>query len=325
MCTAVTYQTDHFYFGRTLDETISYGGEIVVTPRRYPLDFRFGGRLESHYAMIGVACVADGYPLYFDGVNEKGLAMAGLNFSGYAEYGEPVPGQENVAQFELIPWILSRFDSVKEAAKALAKICITGTPFSSTIPPAQLHWILSDREETITLESVREGIRIYPNPVGVLANNPPFDAQMLHLSDYMHLSPWPPENRFSRDLDLEPYSLGLGAMGLPGDLSSRSRFVRAAFVKLNAVSGTSEEDSVNQFFHILEAVGQPRGCTRLEDGSCEITQYASCCDTNRGIYYYTTYENHRITAVDMHRCLLGGRDLIRYPLIRRESIFLQNG
>jgi len=324
MCTAVTYQTEHFYFGRTLDETISYSGEVIVMPRNYPLTFRFTCPPERQYAIIGIGCVAEGYPLYFDGVNEKGLAMAGLNFSGYAAYSEPASGRENVAQFELLPWLLSRCASVKEARGKLREICVTGTAFSQSIPPAQLHWILADREEAITLEAVSEGVRIYPNPAGVLTNNPSFDAQMLHLNNYMHLSAWPPENRFSRSLVQQHYSRGLGAMGLPGDLSSQSRFVRAAFMKLNSLSGISEEDSVNQFFHILETVQKPRGCCRRPDGTCDITQYTGCCDADKGIYYYTTYENHRITAVDMHRCCLDGTDLQRYPLIRKETIAYQN-
>lgn len=324
MCTAATYKTKDFYFGRTLDYEFSYGDEVTITPRNYTFDFRFSGKLENHYAMIGMAHVADGYPLYYDAVNEKGLGMAGLNFVGNAVYKKPVEGKENVAQFEFIPWILSRCATVKEAKKCIEKINLTDTPFSDNLPVAQLHWLIADSNGAITVESVKDGIRVYENPVGVLTNNPPFDEQLFSLNNYMNLSPKSPKNTFANGLKLKTYSRGMGALGLPGDLSSQSRFVRVAFVKMNSLSGGSENESVSQFFHILGSVDQQRGCCDVGQGKYEITLYTSCCNADKGIYYYTTYENHQITAVDMRKEKLDGKDLIRYPLICGEQIKMQN-
>lgn len=324
MCTAATYKTKDFYFGRTLDYDFSYGEEITITPRNYVLSLRYMEKLKQHYAMIGMAHVEDDYPLYYEAVNEKGLGMAGLNFVGNAVYGKEIKGKENVATFELIPWILGKCATVREARALLENINLIDTPFNENLPVAQLHWILADREEVITLESVKEGLRIYDNPVGVLANNPPFEEQMFQLNNYMHLTPKSPENSFSRELPLHIYSRGMGALGLPGDLSSQSRFVRAAFVKMNSVSGDSEVESVAQFFHILGSVDQQRGCCELEDGKYEITIYTSCCNTDKGIYYYNTYENHQITAVYLDRENLDGELLVRYPMIREEQIHNQN-
>ena len=324
MCTAATYKTGDFYFGRTLDYEHSYGEEIAVTPRNFPLRFRHMGTLDQHLAIIGMACVAEGYPLYFDGINEKGLAMAGLNFVGYADYKTPAEGKDNVASFEFIPWILAQCETVSQAKECLGRINLTDTAFSQTLPPAQLHWIIADRQEAITVECVKEGIRVYPNPVGILTNNPPFDEQMFQLNNFMHLSPKTPDNHFSDKLPLHAYSRGMGAMGLPGDLSSQSRFVRGAFVKMNSVSGTSETESISQFFHILESVAQPRGCCDVGNGKFETTIYTSCCNASKGIYYYTTYDNHQITAVNMHRENLDDVFLVRYPLIRGEQIYMQN-
>ena len=324
MCTAAAYKTKDFYFGRTLDHECSYSEEVTITPRRFPLSFRAMPTLENHYAIIGMALVAQEYPLYFDAVNEKGLAMAGLNFVGYAHYREPASNRDNIASFELIPWILAQCASVKEAAERIERINLTNTPFHAELPPSQLHWIIADRTETITVESVKEGIRIFPNPVGILTNNPPFDQQLLHLNNYMQLSPKPPHNHFSEKLALHPYSLGMGALGLPGDVSSQSRFVRAAFVKMNSVSGAGEGKSVSQFFHILGSVDQVRGCWEVEDGKYETTVYTSCCNTDKGIYYYTTYDNHQISAVNMHREKLDDIFLIRYPLACEEQIRFQN-
>lgn len=324
MCTAATYQTRDFYFGRTLDYEFSYGEEVTVTPRNYPFHFRYMGNMEHHYALIGMAHVEEDYPLYYDAVNERGLSMAGLNFVGNAVYKEEVSDRDNVAVFELIHWVLGQCATVREARELLNRMNLVGTPFNQKLPTAQLHWIIADREEAVTLESVREGLRIYENPVGVLTNNPPFDMQLFQLNRYMNLSVKTPVNHFSDKLELHAYSRGMGAMGLPGDLSSSSRFVRVAFTKMNSLSGESEAESVSQFFHILGSVDQQRGCCELEDGKYEITIYTSCCNADKGIYYYTSYDNHQITAVDMHREDLDGSALSRYPLILGEQIRQQN-
>lgn len=324
MCTAATYKTKDFYFGRTLDYEFSYGDEVVITPRNYPFRFIEKGVKNVHYAMIGMAYVEKDYPLYYDAINEKGLGMAGLNFVGNAVYGDKMEGKDNIAQFEFIPWILGQCATVKEARNLVGKMNLWNIPYSEQLPVAQLHWMIADKEECITIEFVEEGIKIYDNPVGVLTNNPPFDRQMSALNNYMHLSTKSPENTFAPGLKLERYSRGMGAIGLPGDLSSQSRFVRAAFVKMNSVSGQGEKESVSQFFHILHSVDQQRGCCDVGDGKYEITIYTSCCNADKGIYYYTAYDNHQITAVDMHKENLDGDTIIRYALIKDEQIRMQN-
>ena len=324
MCTAITYKTKDFYFGRTLDYEYSYKEEITITPRNYKFNFKNESIITNHYAIIGMAYVAENYPLYYDAINEKGLGMAGLNFVGNAYYNESIQGKDNIAQFEFIPWILSQCSTANEARKLIQKINILNIPFSSQLPLAKLHWLISDENESITVEVVKEGIKIYNNPVGVLTNNPPFDKQLFALNNYINLSNESPKNKFADGLELQQYSRGMGAIGLPGDLSSQSRFVRASFVKMNSVSGESENESVSQFFHILNAVEQQRGCCKLDDGKYEITIYTSCCNATKGIYYYTTYDNHQINAVDMNREDLDGEEIIRYSLIKGEHINYQN-
>lgn len=324
MCTAATYKTNDFYFGRTLDYESSYGEEIVIMPRNFRLDFLSEGICEKHYAVIGTAHIAGGYPLFYDAANEKGLCMAGLNFVGNAHYFKNKNGKSNIAQYEFIPWILGKCASTDEAKELISNINITDTPFSEHMPVGQLHWIIADKNSAITVESVSDGIKVYDNPLGVLTNNPPFDEQMFRLNDYMHLSSRQPKNTFSDKLELKAYSRGMGAIGLPGDLSSQSRFVRVAFVKANSVSGKGETESVSQFFHILGSVDQPRGCCEVADGKYEITIYTSCCNADKGIYYYTTYDNHRISAVDMRKESLDGNELISYPMITEEKINCQN-
>ena len=206
----------------------------------------------------------------------------------------------------------------------LDRMNLVGTPFSEQLPSAQLHWIIADRNAAITVECMADGMHIHENPVGVLTNNPPFETQMFLLNNYQGLSPKQPENTFAEQLQLQSYSRGMGALGLPGDLSSASRFAKVAFTKMNSKSGDSEAESISQFFHILGSVDQQRGCCEVADGKYEITLYTSCCNADKGIYYYTTYENHQITGVDMHHCDLDGSELFRYPLVQGEQIHWMN-
>ena len=327
MCTAVTYKTKDHYFGRNLDLEYSYKETVTVTPRNYGFHFRKMGKMESHYAMIGMAYVAGGYPLYYDATNEKGLSAAGLNFPGSADYKSYCDGKANVTPFELIPWILSQCATVTEAEVLLERINLLNENFSDELPLSPLHWIFSDRDRSITLESIKSGIKIHENPVGVLTNNPTFDYHLFNLNNYMSLTKGDPQNTFAGDkgdLTLTTSSRGMGSMGLPGDASSMSRFIKAAFVKMNSLSGDSEAESVSQFFHILKSVEMQRGCVLLANGLYEITIYSSCCNTDRGIYYYTTYDNSQIHAVDMYREDLLGSELIAYPLKKDQEISYQN-
>ena len=324
MCTAATYTTKDHYFGRNLDLEFSYNETVTVTPRNYPFQFRKVKALESHYAMIGTAFVVDNYPLYYDATNEKGLSMAGLNFPENADYKQEAEGKDNVTPFEFIPWILGQCSTIKEVKELLGRINLININFSEKLPLSPLHWMISDRNESITVESVKEGVKIYDNPVGILTNNPTFDIQIFNLNNYVNATREIPENRFSSAIALDVYSRGMGGIGIPGDLSSSSRFVKAVFTKLNSVSGTSESESISQFFHILGSVNQERGCVRLAEDTYEITIYSSCCNVDKGVYYYKTYENSQITGVDMHNENLDSQSIVSYPLIKEQQIKIQN-
>ena len=324
MCTAAVYKTKDVYFGRNLDHDMSYGEEVVVTPRNFPFTFRKAGEMKTHYAFIGMAFVAGGYPLYYDGTNEKGLSIAGLNFVGNAVYREPAEGKHNVAQFELIPWLLGQCACLKDARELLKDLNIVNIPFSDKLPLAELHWLIADGTGAIVVESVEDGIHVYEDPAGVLTNNPPFPIQRFALNNYRGLNPETPDNTFSKDIDMDVYCKGIGAFGLPGDLTSQSRFIRAAFTCRNSVSGDGEEESVGQFFHILHSVEQTKGVSKLGEDRYEVTLYTSCCNADKGIYYYTTYNNNQITAVDMHKTDLDSAEIFRYPVEDRQSIFYRN-
>lgn len=368
MCTAISYKTKEHFFGRTLDYFTSYAERIVITPRNYVLTFRKKEPLLCHYGMIGMAAVAnaeeeylekdilrkapgnqpevvvDAYPLYFDASNEKGLSMAGLNFPENADYKEPVEGKDNIAPFEFIPWILGQCENVAQARVLLQNLNLVNLSYHKTLPLSPLHWMIADREEAIVVEQGKDGLQVYENPVGILTNNPPFPLQMFQLNNYMQLSNETPKNNFSKKLPLHGYSYGMGAMGLPGDFSSMSRFVRGAFVKLHVVAGQEntdnpknlpktdekhmdEEAGISEFFHIMDTVAQPKGCVIAEkrDGvpRYEKTMYTSCCNTHTGVYYYTTYENRQISGVDMRKENLDGENLLVYPVRNSQQIFME--
>lgn len=324
MCTAISYQTKDHYFGRNLDLEYSYQETVTITPRNYVFEFRTCGRLEQHYAMIGMAYVVDGYPLYYDATNEKGLSMAGLLFAGNACYGAVQEGKDNVSPFEFIPWIVAQCADVKEAKTLLKRLNLAEIHFSEQLRLTPMHWMISDKEQSIVVEAVKDGLKIHDNPVGVLTNNPPFEYQMMNLNQYMGLSRKQPQNQFADGLDLKRNSVGMGAVGLPGDLTSASRFVRAAFHKMNSVAGESEAESVNHFFHLLGSVEMLRGSVEVEDGAYDITVYSSCCNTDKGIYYYTTYENRQIVGVDMHREDLEGTSVVSYGLVKQAAFLIEN-
>ena len=321
MCTAITLTTQDHYFGRNLDLEYSYTETITITPRNFPFHFCKATTIDSHYAMIGTAFVQNNYPLYYDATNEKGLSMAGLNFPENAYYFPAKEGCHNITPYEFIPWVLGQCATVSEARKILAQLNLLDKPFRPELPLSPLHWIIADKHDAIVVESVESGLQVHDNPVGVLTNNPPFEMLLFHLNNYMNLSNDPPENHFAQNLPLKKYSNGMGAMGLPGDWSSQSRFVRAAFAKMNSKCGHSESESVNQFFHLLGSVEFPRGCVEIKQDVYEITVYSSCCNTDKGIYYYKTYENFNITAVDMHHENLDGTELICYPMNKKGCQF----
>ncbi len=321
MCTSVAWDR---FFGRNLDLECQFGEKVVITPRGYALHFTRAGKSEKHYAMIGMATVIGGYPMYADAVNEKGLCIAGLNFPDNAHYPqETEDGKVHVAPFELPTYLLSQCASVKEAKERLNQMQLVGVQFNERIPLAPMHWHIADAEGSIVLECMRDGMHVHDNLLNVMTNNPPFDFHLTNVRQYMNLTKKYPENRFSEQVELKPFAVGFGAMGMPGDFSSASRFVKAAFLRANTAAGGGES-GVAALFHLLDAVAMPDGVVETEGGRHEFTEYSSCMDMEQGIYYYKTYTNSQISAVDMHRENLDGGELKEYPLTRSQQIAWAN-
>ncbi len=314
MCTAISLCGKHHVFGRTLDLERSYGEVVAITPRKAPLRFLHEGVREEHFALLGVACVREGVALYYDAINDAGLAMAALNFPVSAVYHAPRRGACNVASFELIPYVLSRARSVVEAKRLLQGVCVTKDAFSAELPPSPLHWMIADRERALVVESVAEGVRLYDDPFSVLANEPPFSYHAARMSEILHLSPSPvPEATFG-GVPLCALSRGTGAVGLPGDFSSPSRFLRAAFAAAYTECGASEREEVARFFHVADTVSVPYGVVRAEDGAPVRTVYTACGCTDTQTYYTATYERRALHAVSLVGVPKSEREVITFPL-----------
>jgi choloylglycine hydrolase len=325
MCTSITFLTSDCYMGRNLDLEYSFGEQVVVTPRNYVFSFHREKQISHHYAMIGMANVADNYPLYAEAANEHGLYMAGLNFPDNAFYAQQdFSGEYQITPYELIPWILGTCQTVRQACERLKKTQMIGIPFAEGYPLAPLHWHLADRTESVVIEPMQDGLHIYDDPVGVLTNNPPYPYHRMNLNQYQNLTSRYAENRFSNALDLHVYGQGMGAIGLPGDVSPMSRFVKAAFLKWNSVCEYTEEASVSQFFHILDAVSMVRGSVITQEGNCDITTYSCCMNATQGIYYYKTYQNNQITAIHLFHEDLDADQLKVFPLITSQQIHCCN-
>ena len=297
MCTAVSLHDRGHFFGRTLDYRHSFGESIVVTPRKVSFPYRCFPPDGNHYAILGTARLTDGYPLYFDAVNEKGLAMAGLNFPDHAVYHPFREGKINAAPYELLPLLLGTCETASEARDILADISLLDRAFSVELPLTPMHWIVSDGRDCFVIEPMADGLRMYDDPVGVLTNSPAFPEQMQRLHE---------------------------RTDVPGNWSSGSRFVRAAFMAEKSVPEETASGEVNRLFRILGAVERTKGCTAADDPDT-VTQYTVVYDAERGIGYWTTYRNRAVTAVDLNRENLAGNAPVSYPMVTEPWIPVRNG
>lgn len=326
MCTSVLYTNQGIpYFGRNLDLQFAMGNSVVVTPRNYPFHFQETDSIESHGAIVGMAINAGGYPLYFEGMNEYGVGIAGLNFSGFAQYNEEkVEGKVNIGSFELIPYLLSSAKSVDDIKKMAATLNIRAISYSKQYQASPLHWLCADAKSTVVLEPTANGLQIYDNPVNVLTNQPEFPSQYYNFCNYMGLTAKYPTNRIAPAEQLEIYGTGMGSNGLPGGLSSVERFVRAGFTTANSKADPTDEATLTQYFHIMQSVGQADGCDQTSDMLYEITQYTSGCNLSTMDFYWTTYKNQQICGLHTKALDLDGNDLIIYPVSEKQSVAFVN-
>ena len=304
MCTAIAINFDGLYFGRTMDIEFNFDGRIVTAPRRFILSEKNAEGLAVHYAVTGMARVVNGYPLFADAFNEAGLCMAALSFPQTAKYFDTCSDfSVNLSPFELIPHVLGKCANLKEAREELSKVRIVDVSFSKDVPNTPLHWIVSDNSGSIAVEPTDKGLIIYDNKTGILTNEPPFPFHEKNTRLYSHLT--------ADSMKENGLGFGMGAVGLPGDWSSPSRFIRADFLRrtVEARRSATESEYVDCFFSVLEALSVPRGAVRSNDGKPHFTQYSCCMDVQNGIYYCKPYGKISVLVYPVSRRLMEGIDL----------------
>ena len=299
MCTSIYIKGKNCYFGRNMDIHYSFNEKVVFIPRNYCFSFKKEPSIEHHFGICGSGTIIDNYPLLSDGVNEKGLAFAGLNFLGNAEYREYEKNKLNFTPYEFVLYLLGVCSSVSEVKEKMKDINLLNIPFSREVPLAELHFMFSDLNESIVVESTKEGMKIYDNPFGVLTNNPEFIYHRNNVYNFLNLSIDDPKEISNFGVRLRPISYGQGAVGLPGDYSSQSRFIKALFVKSNLIYFNEEREMVNQFFYCLDSVLMPKGLVKVGN-EYEYTRYSICYNLNKWKLYYKTYDNRSISIVDIN-------------------------
>ena len=313
MCTAIYLKEG--LLGRTLDYERSFGEGVVFTPReRMPL-----GKAKNRYAMLGIGVIKGEYSLYFDGLNEWGLSGAALNFPGYAVYKSAPESKEGVPSALLMSYALGLCRDVGEVREMLANISICSSS-AIGIQDSSLHWIFADKSGAITIEATERGLEVWDNPYGVMTNSPDLSYHKTRLADYMHLHSGYPEN-YLELTNLECYSRGMAAVGLPGDFSSSSRFVRAAFIRQNTISFDGANSAVLKMKSILSALSVPLGCVSSREGEAVSTRYLSVMDSENLVYYFSSYQSFGLRGV---RLCPEDRELKTYPVYQDDKVKMLN-
>lgn len=297
MCTGIRFTSadGQMYFGRNLDWCQQFGQKVVVTPAGFKVDYAYLDAAPTKHAIIGMAVVLDGFPLYFDCGNSSGLACGGLNFPGYAQYADgPISGKTNVAAYEFPLWICSQFETVDQVEKALADVAIVSKSPGGGYGVSLLHWIIADAQRSIVVEYMPDGMHVFHDEVDVLTNQPTFDWHMENLRNYMNC-----ESRYVPEVTwdarkLVPFGGGASMRGIPGDYYSPSRFVKVAYLNANYPKKSTEPENVVRLFHTLGNVSMVEGASQMENGQFEYTLYTGCFSAQTQNYYYCEYEQWQI-------------------------------
>ncbi|MBQ6393903.1 choloylglycine hydrolase [Candidatus Saccharibacteria bacterium] len=313
MCTGVRFSDDkgNMYFGRNLDWSEGYGQKVVITPKGYKYNSAFLGEMAPKYAVIGMGIIQENVPLYFDCGNEAGLAIAGLNFPGYAQY-EPnaVNGRTNISAYEFPLWVAMNFSTVDEVESALKNVAIVAKPINDKYPVSLLHWIIGDKNRSIVVEYTEAGLQIFHNDVDVLTNQPDYGWHKENLRNYMNLASPQPEKVLWRKAEMTAFGSGSLMRGLPGDYYSPSRFVRVAYLNTHYPVKSTEEENVSRLFHTLTGVAMIDGGAQMASGDFEKTVYTGGFSSATNTYYWNTYEDPAIQKVALSDYDTNGSELV---------------
>lgn len=314
MCTGIRFTdaSGAMYAGRNLDWSSPFGEVAIATPRNYSNPRCDAIGLDCRYASMGMGVIAEGFPLYFDAGNEKGLSCAGLNFPGYASYvHHHVDGRCNIPSYAFPLFVVSQFASVDEVEEALQGVAISDEPFNERFGASMLHWMVCDKSRSIVVEHTASGMHVFSNELDVLANQPEFPFHRENVRNYISLTPEFPQPVEWREQRMSAYGSGSGMRGLPGDFYSPSRFVRAAYLNAHHPEQLGEHDNVLRAFKTLQGVAMVLGGAKMESGDFEYTTYTSVFSASTMTYYYSTYDDPGIRSFPMTKDACEGEGVVR--------------
>lgn len=263
----------------------------------------------NQYAYMGM--VVNPANALVDGFNEKGLSVGGLWLPGtqYPEDPTNVPPEKVLFFADLGSWLLGNFSTTEEAKRALSNIYIYASyvPGFSYIPP--IHLAIHDATgKNAVVEFIEGKVRILDNPIGVLTNAPEFQWHVTNLRNYISLSAFNAGTVNLEGTVLEPMSGGSGLLGIPGDWTSPSRFVRAATLKRAIITPRDSRAAVLAAIHLLNTVDISYGIIRsINDINFDFTQWVIVKDLTNKNLYYRTYGDQNIYKLNLRDSLLNPR------------------
>jgi choloylglycine hydrolase len=333
-CTGIrlTAQDGTVVHARTLEFAIDLHSDVLMVPRGFARtgttpDGKEGLKWKAKYASVGLNGV--GLPVLFDGLNEKGLAAGMFYFptsAGYMPYTAADAGK-TIAQWEVGSWILENFASVEEVKANIGKIVVPAVVFGGWGFAPEAHYIVHDASgKSIVIEYVGGKLTVYNNPLGVITNSPAFDWQMTNLRNYLNFSMTnaPPVKLGS--VTLEPFGQGSGMLGLPGDFTPPSRFVRAVAFSHSVLPSKTGHDAVLEAFHVLNQFDIPKGAAREHEKDAhgnvmaDYTLWTAASDLKKKQYYFRTYDNSQIRMLDLMKMDLDAKDIVKMSIKGEEVI-----
>lgn len=307
-CTGITLKAKDGSY--VVARTIEWGGsflnsQYVIVPRGHQQQSLVPGEekgmtFSARYGYVGLSVEQEQFVV--EGINEMGLSAGLFYFPNYGQYEEYNADNKNstISDLQLVSWILGNCKDINEVKKSIPQVHVVAIdPRASTV-----HWRFADKNgQQIVLEIINGKPIFYENKLGVLTNSPDFNWQTTNLNNYINLSPGSTASKQFGNITLSQFGTGSGFLGLPGDITPPSRFVRAAFYQVSALQGNSAKETVLQCFHILNNFDIPIGAEfPLNNISVDIpsaTQWTTATDiSNKKIYYRTMY-NSNIRCIDL--------------------------
>lgn len=324
-CTGISLKANDgsYINGRTIEFGLPLNLSMIIIPHNYAYqgtlpDETGGLTFRVKYASIGAAAFNEN--TIMDGMNEKGLSVGAFYFPGYAGYAKVSPATKikAVSPTEFSTWILTQFATVDEVKAAIPTVAIVPTKPKGWpgLPP--LHYIVYDRSgKSIVIEPTKGTLKVYDNPVGTLTNSPTFGWQLSNLSNYLNLSPINPGPSKIKPDTITQFVRSAGLHGLPGDFNSPSRFIRAAILSTVSTPSDKGNESVLQAFHLLNQFDIPLGtmkATTTGKAFSATTPTTTVKDTKSLKYYYRTYDDQSIKAIDFSKVDMNSKTLRRITL-----------